>query len=534
MDHFEIKSYLDVLRRRKYWIIIPFLAVFLAGMGYLLHAPKLYEGKTLVLVQSQSVPKDYVRSVVAEGVEERLTTITQEVKSRTNLEAIARECGLCGPAGETDGSMTLDELIDELRKRITVTIGTGEDRGRKSGKAPGSPEGAAVFTISFLGEDPEKVVQVTNALAYKYISENVEFRETQVKGTTVFLSDELESIRERLMHREGELKAYRERYMGGLPEQLNANLTMLQRFQSRAEQLGRDLSELENRKLLVQQNIEEMRKVGQTAVVFTGRNWEVKDLPYLRSELITLESRYTRNHPDVLRLKKVIETLELMDSEKAASSSAKTAGLSKEEQALVQQLNGIDLEIGRARTEMRQTQAEISVYQRRIEDTPKMEQELSSIQRDYNNQKDLYDSLLERKMEADIALNMETKQKGEQFRILDPAKLPTSPVEPNVKKILLMVLALGIGLGGGLAYFRETMDTSFKTPEEAEKELDMQILVSTPFRYTKRELRMLKFKETVFASSVAAGFVVSAAAIVVLTGGVESALTDLKMLLGIR
>jgi uncharacterized protein involved in exopolysaccharide biosynthesis len=115
----------------------------------------------------------------------------------------------------------------------------------------------------------------------------------------------------------------------------------------------------------------------------------------------------------------------------------------------VQQLRDIDMDIAGIRAEMKKVQAEISVYQRRVEDTPKREQELFSIQRDYNNQRDLYNSLLQRKLEADIAVSMERKQKGEQFRIIDPAKVPTVPVEPDMKRILLMVLALSFGLGGG-------------------------------------------------------------------------------------
>jgi len=323
--------------------------------------------------------------------------------------------------------------------------------------------------------------------------------------------------------------------MGGLPEQLNPNLATLQRLQLRADQLSRDLSDLENRKFLNQQNLEEMRKTGQTATATfsTGKGWEVKDLPFLKSELIALEARYTGNHPDVVRLKKVIETLEAMQSEKETASTAKSAGLPKGEQALVQQLNSIDLDIAKAKTEMRLIQGEISVNQKRIEDTPKREQELVSIDRDYKNLKELYSSLVGRKLEADIALNMEKKQKGEQFRILDPATRPTYPVEPNVKKILLVVLALGLGLGGGLVYLIEMMDTSYKTPEEIEKELKLPILVSIPFRRTEREIKTMKRKEILKAAGVATGFAVSAAGIVVGIKGFDIPIKYIKDLAGL-
>jgi len=358
-------------------------------------------------------------------------------------------------------------------------------------------------------------------------------REAQVKGTSDFLGDELELVQKRLMEKEDELKAYRERHMGGLPDQLNPNLTMLQRFQLRADQLSRDLSDLENRKFLAQQNLEELRKSGQMAVFTTGKTWEVKDLPFLKSELISLEARYTGNHPDVMRLKKVIETLEATASAQGPASTADPATLTKGEQALVQQMRNIDLDIAKTKTEIRQVQQEISMYHKRIEDTPKREQELLSIQRDYNNLKDLYNSLVERKLESDIAFNMEIKQKGEQFRILDPAKRPSYPVEPNVKKVLLIVLVFALSLGGGLAYLVEMMDTSYKTPDEIEKELKHPILVSIPFRRTEREIKSRKRREILKAAGVAAGFAVSAVGIVVSNKGFDVTLKYVKDLAGL-
>jgi uncharacterized protein involved in exopolysaccharide biosynthesis len=347
------------------------------------------------------------------------------------------------------------------------------------------------------------------------------------------MADELESVRKRLAEKEEELKGYRERYMGGLPDQLNANLAVLQRLQSQMDQLSKNLGDAENRKILIQQTVDEARKGRQALLPSSPQGQEVKDLASLRNELAALEARYTPNHPDVVRLKKTIETLEASETKAGTDPAGKTVGLSRAEQVLVQQLRDIDLDIASTKAEMKKVQGEMIAYQKRVEDTPKREQELFSIQRDYENMKVLYDSLLKRKLEADIAVSMEKKQKGEQFRVIDPAKVPIRPVEPDVKRILLMVLALGFGLGGGLAYLREMMDTSFKAPDEAEKELDMKILVSIPFRYTEAEIRRKKAKEVFKAASVGVGFAVGAVAIVVATKGFDETLSYLKSLIGL-
>jgi polysaccharide chain length determinant protein (PEP-CTERM system associated) len=520
MDTTEITKYLGIAKQRKYWIIIPFLVTILGGLAYILIAPKVYQAQTLILVQSQSVPQDYVRSIVTDDIEDRLRTITQQVTSRTNLEKVIRDYQLSEGLGP---SANVDDVVGAVRDRINIQINKG---GSRRG-------GSSAFSISFRGPNPQKVMQVTNALASNFISQNLEVRESQVLGTSSFLSDELESVRKRLIAKEEELKAYRERYMGGLPDQLNANLAVLQRLQSQADQLSKNLADAENRKILVQQTIQEARRGTQTIVSSSAQGPQTTDLPSLKSELAALETKYTSNHPDVVRLKKMIETLEASEAKHAPGSAAISPGLSRAEQNLVQQLNEIEADIASTKTEIKRVQAEMAMYQKRVEDTPKREQELFSSQRDYDNLKSLYDSLLKRKLEADIAVSMEKKQKGEQFRVIDPAKVPSYPVSPDVKKILLAVLALGLGLGGGLAYLVEMMDTSYRTPDEIQKELKLPILVSIPFRHTKKEIRARRRNEVLKAAGVVAGFAVCLVVIAVGTKGFGAALRYIKELAGL-
>ncbi len=121
-----------------------------------------------------------------------------------------------------------------------------------------------------------------------------------------------------------------------------------------------------------------------------------------------------------------------------------------------------------------------------------------------------------------MAVSMERKQKGEQFRVVDPAKIPSRPVEPDLKKMILLTLALGLGLGGGLAFLIETMDTSFKIPEEVENELKLPVLVSMPIRYTVKELRRIKIKKILAFTSVTVFFLASAAGIIFTIKGVDA------------
>jgi polysaccharide chain length determinant protein (PEP-CTERM system associated) len=509
----DVQKYLDIVKRRKYWIILPFLVTILGGLAYVLIAPKLYEATTLILVEEQSVPKDMVRPVVAESIDARLATITQQVTSRTNIEKIIRDYRL---SEEQGSSLGIDELVEAVRKRITIDV----DRNRGGGGP------ISAFTISYQGKDPKKVTEVTNGLASIFILQNVEIRESQALGTSSFLADQVESVRTRLAEKEKEQKAYTERYMGGLPDQLNANLAMLGAAQSRQDQLSKNLTDMENRKVVIQQRIDELRKERLAA------GPAMKDLSALKDQLAELELRYTGDHPDVIRLKKQIEAIEASEAKPEPDSSTNTTGPSKTEHALGKQVNDIEYDIANTKADLKKVQGAVSMYQKRVEDTPKREQELLSLNRDYANLKEQYSSLLKRKLEADIGVNLEKRQKGAQFTVIDPAKIPTRPVKPDVMRILSMVLAVGLALGGGLAYFVEMMDSSFRNADDLEKKLKVPILVSIPFRYTKQEISKRRRNETLKAASVAVGFVLSLAIIVLAIKGVDSTLSYVEQLIG--
>ena len=518
MEKLEIEKYKEIAIRGMWWIIIPFLLTLLAGLTYTLITPKIYEAQTLILVQRQRVPQEFVRAIVSSEVEDRLMTIGQQVTSRTNLEKIIRQYRLYN--NPADKGLFLQQKVEILRRRIKIDV------------APGGRTGSSAFTISFRGKDPEKVMQVTNALASNFISENLKIRESQALGTSAFLADELESVKKRLIEKEEQLKDYREKYMGGLPEQLNTNLTILERLQEQLEQLNSNLRDAENRKLIIQKEITEAEKSILTVQISSlPGSEETTDLASLKNALAALEAKYTQNHPDVIRLKKRIAELESEERSFGSDSAEEEPATARVDQTLIRNLQGVELEIESLRAEIRKVKLQKAGYQNKVEETPKREQELLSLKRDYSNLMELYNSLLNRKLEAEIALSMEQKQKGEQFRIIDPAKIPSLPVEPNVNRIILLTVVLGLGLGGGLAYLVEIMNTSFKTPEEVEKELQLPVLITMPIRYTERELKSIKWRKALAFASVAVGFILSAVGIVLATKGVDKTLNFIKDIL---
>jgi polysaccharide chain length determinant protein (PEP-CTERM system associated) len=521
MDALDLTKYQSMVLRRKYWIIIPFLLFVLAGLSYYMLAPKIYESETLILVQPQKVPEDYVRSIVSTSIEDRLRTISQQVTSRTNLEKIIEEFNLFK---NERGALAVEEMVLDLRERIRIERAGGRNRE------------TSTFSIAFRGENPETVMKVTNALSSNFISENLRIREDQALGTSVFLADELKAVEKRLMEKEDRLKEYRERYMGGLPEQLNSNLSVLDRLQQQLSQLHDTLRDTENRKIAIRAQISEMPGAipsipGSPATV----GQETRDIQSLKKELMSAKARYTDMHPDVKRLEETIAAMEREITEAVAETGPDSdevlslrAGIDPD---LRRQLQDIDVEIAGLKEEIKQTQTQIAAYQRKVEETPKREQELFSLNRDYNNEKELYNSLLNRKLEAEIAVSMEMKQKGEQFRVIDPAKIAVRPIEPNLMKTMLLTLMLGLGLGGGLAYLKEMMDTSYMSPEELEEDVKIPVLASMPFIYTEREQRDRKVREILKVCSVSAAFLLFAIGVLLAREKLSLALESIRTFL---
>jgi len=481
---------IDILLRGKWILIIPLCISLTVGIAMTLTANKTYQAATMILVQPQRVPTNYVRSVVSSTISQRISTISQQILSRSNIEKIIDQFGLY----EDKGSMYLEDKIEGMRKRIKVRIERARTRG-----------GAEAFSISFTGSQPQRVMRIANTLASYFMDENLKVREAQAVGTSNFLDAELEKTRKRLEQREQKLAAYRTKYLGGLPDELETNLRTLDRLQIQMTDKGIMLRDAKKVLGIINTRIADSKKIaaqdsgrankedgaGDTSSPDESENKQKLIAAQLQYENLLL--RYTKRHPDVLKFKKIIEKLEKVVEEEALAANDTKAGTAqgtpqlpantqnKAELLIERQHSQLVYEIKIIQSDLADIQKKMKLYQQRVEDTPKRELELQSLKRDYTNIQDIFNSLLDRKLEAELSVNMEKKQKGEQFRILDHARMPEKPISPNVTMLFLMSVAAGLGLGGGIIFLRELTNLSvIRRDEQIEGTLGLNILASIP------------------------------------------------------
>jgi polysaccharide chain length determinant protein (PEP-CTERM system associated) len=480
----EIKpeDIIEIFLRRRWWIIIPFCLSMMVGICLAFLLPRMYKAETLVLIQPQKVPTDYVQSVVTTDIDSRIEAISRQILSRSNLERIMKDFNLY--YGPEYGTMYMEDKVAELRKNISVQL------LRRQIPGYGRFTNAYAFTISFEGKSPEKVKKVTNALASYFIDQNIRIREEQAVGTSDFLEEELNSIRKELAANEEKLKEYREKNMGELPEQLASNLSMLIRLEEQLKGKQTNLLNAKNKLEMFKNQISEGALLfGQGAVV-TSDGRIVSDfeqsisLEQAKEMLAYLQTRYTENHPDVIRIKKIILGLEQKSEKNGKDTSEGSQYIPTNVKMEVEK---IKVNINTLRSDISKLKSQIRVYEKRIEKTPAREQELLSLKRDYENTRGTYNFLLNKKLETEVSINMEKKQKGQKFQVLDPARLPEKPSFPNMKTLFLLCLAAGPNIGFGLVLLLEYLNTSFRSPKDIESYLGVPVLATVPVIYDRKK-----------------------------------------------
>jgi polysaccharide biosynthesis transport protein len=500
--------------QRRWWIgVLVFVLPFAAAVAVIESLPNTYRSSATILVEHQQVPESFVRSTVTSALETRLQTINQEILSRSRLESMISRFGLY-PDLRTKLPMEL--LIGRMRKDIELDL-------RSSTERPGSGTTIA-FTISYRGSDPDTVAQVANTLASFYIAENLRARERQATGTSQFLRAQLEDTKKVLDAQEERLSQYKRRHLGELPHQMSANLTSL-------DHLGNQLrtnSDQQTRALwrhdaLAAQLTETERAVAARAASSSAPEEPpamtvsapsrrptpaATRLQRLREQLTELRTKYSDRHPDVIRLKAEIVVVErdALREEGEATREALdvVAAAPRPSQGNRSRPEGsADLLIGQLKTSLREATAEIEtlkqeearlrdaygVYQRRVENTPKREQEFEELSRGHRTTQEHYQSLLKRYEEAQLSEDMEQRQKGEQFRVVEPAIAAQQTSAPSRPRLLLMAFVLCLGLALGAMVVAEQIDTSFYTVEDLRAFTAVPVLVSIAGIVTAADVR---------------------------------------------
>lgn len=476
-------DYAAILRRRLWVILIP--ALLGPAVAYMIskHLSPRYTSNSLILIDEPKVPANFVPSVVGNDLTSRLANMEEQILSRTRLEPLIDRYGLYR---EDIHRVPVEELVARMRDAISVTPVSFSNSGADQGsKVPG-------FRISFTTSDPQNAQAVCSEITSMFVDENLRLREARAEGTASFIAMELQQAKQSLDAEDAKLAEFKRQYFGSLPDQEQSTIRILGSLTAQLNSLTDAQGRYQDDKTYTESLLTQQLAGWKASQTGSNPQTVQEQIAALEGRLAALRVHYTDDYPDVIAAKRDLVDLKKKAAlQEAAISSNKAKALAKPKP-----LNASDEppEIGRLRAQMysideankvnereqEQVRRQINSYEAKLKLTPAVEQQYKDITRNYQTALDFYNSLLAKENESEMSTNLERRQEGEQFQVLDPADLPQKPSYPDKARFAAGGLVIGLMLGAGIALLIEMKDKALRDDRDIEFFLGVPTLALVP------------------------------------------------------
>jgi len=462
---------------RRYWWIPTTAALVLAGAGLIasLMLPKKYTSSTLVLIEQPAVPKEIVRPVITDDLNQRMASMKAQILSRSRLEMIVNKFDLYPQQRPT---AHMDDLVDKLKSTINVEL-IEPLAGSVNREPPG-------FNVSVTFDNPQLAQQICQEITSMFMEQNATNRVDKSNKTTQFLSGKVEEAKEKLDEQDKRLAQFKSAHPVEGPDREQANLALLAGMNTQLDAATQALTRAQQDKTLSETLLGQQEanwKASQTGQ--QNPESQEQELATLQDELSVMLTKYTPEHPDVIKVRSRIEDLKKRMSVAPGPKTPPAASqVTLREPPSIQQLRikirQDELNIADLTKRQAQIQEQIRNVQGRLQASPVIEQQLKEMTRNYQTASDIYNQLLKDRASAAMATSLEHEQQGENFKVLDAPSLPSSPSFP--KKIVFV----GGGFGGGLAlslgilYLLALSDKALYTERDVELCLKLPVLATVP------------------------------------------------------
>jgi len=503
--------------RRRWYIVVPFIFVLASTVVVSSLLPDRYKSETVLLIVPQQVPENYVRPTVSSRLEDRLRAMSQQIMSRARLEQIIQEFNLYPKQRQT---MIMEDIVENMRARdvkIGIRGGAGTDAG--------------AFYISYESDNPRTAMQVAERLASLFVRENIEDRTVFADMTGQFLQAQLSDARRQLMEHEKKLEVFRRANAGRLPSESNSNEQAMLNTQMQLSTLQESINRDRDRQAMLQRLISDTLNMAAALPAGGGLTNDsggpapitaARQLELARANLKVMESRLKPDHPDIgiakrqirdLEQKAATEALQQPLSPSAMPNAVEVARANKLEEYQAES-DALERRIAGKQEDEKRLMGAMVAYRQRLEAAPGLESQLTELMRDYTTLQATYQGLLAKSQEAKVAANLERGQIGEQFKIIDSARLPQRPISPNRLLINLLGACFGLAVGAGLGGLLEYRDTSLRTEDDVLVALTLPVVALVPTMTTTFDRVKRRRRRLIVASSGVLMVLLCAAAIV--------------------
>lgn len=512
--------------------------------------PATYRASATILVEQQEIPPEIVRSTVTAFADQRLRIIEQRVMTTTTLLELMNEYDLYRAERSREPR---ERLLERVRSDISMNVISAEVTDPRSGRPT---QATIAFELAFESRSPQTAYAVANRLVTLYRQENRRVRSESVENTAAFLAEEAEKLRVRLERKEARLADFKSGNITDLPEMLRLNLDLLNRTQRDLAALDRSLRAVRERRAFLEAAL---------AADGTGDAATLSLLERLRAELRKARAIYDDGHPDVVRLRRQVESLErvatpeaavavdpaLADVEErlasararyadrhpdvialeqeradllaanparppapAAAPPATTGTGARAQASLVAQLEATKVEELGLQEEYAALTARLAQYEVRLAQTPEVERQYRTLTRDIEAERLKYQEITNKLIEARLAQSLESRQRAERFTVLEFPLPPQRPVSPNRPAWLFFGLVLSAGLAILVTSAIENGDRTVRGPQAMASVLGFSPLAYVPVILPEAERRRRRRLLTIVASAGGVLLLVLAAALV--------------------
>lgn len=531
----ELKDYLEAFRKRRFSVLVIAGVLLSISLAIAMLWPPAYRSTATILIEEQGIPPELIRSTITSYATQRIQVISQRVMTRTNLMQVVEKYNLYP---DKRGSETTEEILERMRKDIKMEMINADVIDPRSGRPT---QAAIAFTLSFDGRSPGVAQQVANELTSLYLNENLKSRTEKAMETTAFLTDESDKLAKEIAELEAKLAAFKRKNASSLPELAQFNILAIDRTERDLLDLESQIRVQEDRKINLAGQLDQ---ISPMTPMFGEGGERILDpgskLKMLRSEYISTTSRYSPDHPDVIRLKREIEALEkksgsvdssieqakeltrLRDELTAAREKYSadhpdiirlTKAVAAQEEALKQrppaspemdaakenpenpayiniksQLAAVKSDLQSLIVKRGELKAKVESYEMRVALSPEVEREYSLLKRDYENSVRRYQETKSKQMDAETGQQLEKERKGERFSLIDPPQLPEEPVTPNRPAIIILGFLLSIAGGIGYAAVAESLDSSVSSASRVMSLLNAPPLSVIPYMRNSEDI----------------------------------------------
>lgn len=459
-----------ILQRRSQLVLVVasagvLLAIFVAAI-----LPNEYESRATLLIEPQTISQKLVESNLTETeLNSRLHLISMQILSRGRLSRVIDEFDVYP---ELERKMTREEIIETMRSKIAVTPVLSELEARVGIR--NAEVEINTFQLAYRHRNRDIAAAVANRLANDFVEEHIKERAEMSGDTSEFIEAELQRLSARIADLEQKISTVKSLNIGRLPEDLPTNQNRYERLMQSIREAQRELAIAQSDEAFYRQ---QMLVGGVDLLRYQSNDTPEKRLEQMRLLLNEAQARgLTEKHPDVIRFRQEIAQLELAIEDSKAED--KPLSLAQENAKAEQQRAG--LRAASAREELERLQEQMKEVEERMAETPKVAEQLAAYEREYHHLFESYQQYSGKRLEAGVAADMERRQKGEKFRVLEAAIPMPQPASPNRPVILVIGAVLGLLAGGGLGLLAEITDLSFHDARSLQSRLGIPVLAAVP------------------------------------------------------